>query len=345
MSVLVTDAARIKRYLLGELSNDEHARLDEECERDGETREFVEQVEETLIADYLSERLDAKSRVSFERSYLGSAHNREKVEIARRLGVGAGKVPRVGRRSRTFRLGGLLALVIAVLLNVWLFNYAKHRRERLAAAAPASGVGTGAGAASSKPTFTTSSSASSASSASSGSSASSASLGSAGSAGSSGSAGSAGSAEAALATSPSPAGSAGSPGSAGAPSAFGSVAATGERIVQWSLAPLQAGATSAPPRTPTLVLLSHTEILALALQGAAGSAALAAPQVRVQAADGSELWRGEAFGARQRGDGVVARVEVPTARLGSGGDLAVILFDTHNGIEEARGRYLLRVSR
>jgi hypothetical protein len=301
-----TEAERARRYLLGELSQNERTRLDAQFERDAEARALVEQVEEALIADYVSDRLDARSRGGFERDYLANARNREKVEIARRLGLGAGGAAPVRRRSQAFRVGGWLALVAAVLLNVWLLNYAKQRGQQLPAPGSSSFLASG-GSASTGPTLSTSAT-SSAPSSSSGPS---------------------------FSTSPSRPASSGSSGVR--------TSAPGQRIVPWSLAPIEIRAVTA---TTTLALPAEAEILALSLQGdASASAPLGTAQVRVETANGREIWRGDALSARVRRDGVLAYVEIPTARLGVVGDLTVILFVTSARGEQSRARYLLRVAR
>jgi hypothetical protein len=117
----------------------------------------------------------------------------------------------------------------------------------------------------------------------------------------------------------------------------------GQRIVPWSLAPIEIHAVTA---TTTLALPTEAEILALSLQGdASASAPLGTAQVRVETANGREIWRGDALSARVRRDGVLAYVEIPTARLGTAGDLTVILFVTSARGEQRRARYLLRVAR
>lgn len=74
---------KIKEYLLGELSEIEAERFEEECSLNKQLFEEVCLTESELIDDYLSYRLLPVERKSFENNYLLTEARREKVESAR----------------------------------------------------------------------------------------------------------------------------------------------------------------------------------------------------------------------------------------------------------------------
>jgi anti-sigma factor RsiW len=73
------------RYLLGELSEQEQAALEERYFRDPQAFNEVLQVESDLVDAYARNQLSAEMRDQFERSYLQSPSRRNRVQFARAL--------------------------------------------------------------------------------------------------------------------------------------------------------------------------------------------------------------------------------------------------------------------
>jgi hypothetical protein len=72
-------------YLLGNLSSADSEHLDELSVADDEFADFLEQVENDLIDDYVRCELPQERRSQFESYYLASSERRKRVEIARTL--------------------------------------------------------------------------------------------------------------------------------------------------------------------------------------------------------------------------------------------------------------------
>jgi hypothetical protein len=73
----------IRRYLLGQVSDEEGQRLEERFMTDGEYREEVLILEEDLIDDYLSETLSSEEKEAFEKHWL--PYHADRLEIAKGL--------------------------------------------------------------------------------------------------------------------------------------------------------------------------------------------------------------------------------------------------------------------
>ncbi len=82
---MTSDAATARGYLLGELSDERSAVLEQAVLVDRDLLGLVEQVEHDLIDDYVDNRLPAADRVRFEQHYLVSAQHRDRVAVARAL--------------------------------------------------------------------------------------------------------------------------------------------------------------------------------------------------------------------------------------------------------------------
>src|SRR5687767_8808077 len=76
---------RLKRYLLGQLPEQERDALENQLIVDREKRDEVEAVERDLIDDYVRGSLEADERSNFEGLFLASATRREKVMFAQSL--------------------------------------------------------------------------------------------------------------------------------------------------------------------------------------------------------------------------------------------------------------------
>jgi hypothetical protein len=75
----------IIRYLLNDLSEEDHERFEDAYLADGSLFAQVRTVEEELIEDYVRGDLSGRERQLFERHYLASEQRRARVETARRL--------------------------------------------------------------------------------------------------------------------------------------------------------------------------------------------------------------------------------------------------------------------
>lgn len=75
----------LTRFLLGDLPEDERARVEDSFLGDGELFEQLLDAENDLVDDYVADRLGAGERERFERNYLPLPEHREKVAAAKFL--------------------------------------------------------------------------------------------------------------------------------------------------------------------------------------------------------------------------------------------------------------------
>ena len=75
----------ITAYLLGELSEEESERFEEECFAQENWPAQIDSVEEDLIDDYLRRELSPRQRQSFENNYLTTVARMERVRMAAAL--------------------------------------------------------------------------------------------------------------------------------------------------------------------------------------------------------------------------------------------------------------------
>lgn len=80
-----SDAEGIRKYLLGNLSEEEQLAIEEQLFTDEATLEQHEIVEEDLIDDYLNEELSKDDRIKFEQRFLSTPERKEQVLFARSL--------------------------------------------------------------------------------------------------------------------------------------------------------------------------------------------------------------------------------------------------------------------
>jgi hypothetical protein len=80
----------LRRYLLGELSEDERARFQDNYFADNDLFEELLVVEEELIDDYVRGGLSAKERQQFVERFMSTAEGRERIEFSRVLKKAAG---------------------------------------------------------------------------------------------------------------------------------------------------------------------------------------------------------------------------------------------------------------
>jgi CHAT domain-containing protein/predicted Zn-dependent protease len=79
------EQSRLRKYILGDISDHERAAIEERLLADETYFEEVTMAEENLIQDYADGNLDAPERERFESRFLSSKGNRERVKFARAL--------------------------------------------------------------------------------------------------------------------------------------------------------------------------------------------------------------------------------------------------------------------
>lgn len=128
------DEAQIVSYLLGDLDENERARLEERFLRDVEYRDLIRSVEDDLVDDYVRGELPPHQRELFEKQFTSHPQRAQKVELARALNRALDERPRVTGKSATvlrapvssrapisgFRYPLAAAAVLLFGLGVWL---------------------------------------------------------------------------------------------------------------------------------------------------------------------------------------------------------------------------------
>jgi hypothetical protein len=117
----------VRRYLLGEATGEEREALEREYFEDESALSGVEAEEETLIEEYLAERLNARERDLFQQRYLASPIHRRRVDAIRRLSAmsasGADAAEVIGRaRVSSYQWLALAAALILAVGAAWLFT-------------------------------------------------------------------------------------------------------------------------------------------------------------------------------------------------------------------------------
>jgi hypothetical protein len=112
----------MRRYLLGQLSEEEATRLEQEYFESDAALEAIARAEEDLIDDYLGGRLESEELRRFETVYLASPAHARRVEMSRELARAAARRHRPGtpraREGAGARQGlryGLAAAAVLVL--------------------------------------------------------------------------------------------------------------------------------------------------------------------------------------------------------------------------------------
>jgi hypothetical protein len=120
-----SDAGLARRYLLGDATEDERTRIEEDYFEHETTLERLSAAEDDLIEDYLAGRLSPAERERFERVYLSVPRHRVRVETIRRLAEraareGGGAPPhKASLASYGTWLALAASLVLAVAVGVW----------------------------------------------------------------------------------------------------------------------------------------------------------------------------------------------------------------------------------
>src|SRR5215510_49934 len=85
METKSTNGELIARYLLGDMPEEEQARLEDRAFSDRDYMRNIVDVESDLIDEYVRGGLSDSERLRFERRFLVSAERQRKVEFARAL--------------------------------------------------------------------------------------------------------------------------------------------------------------------------------------------------------------------------------------------------------------------
>jgi tetratricopeptide (TPR) repeat protein len=108
------DETYIRRFLLGQLGEEERERFEERLLDDSALLDHLSVVEEELIDDYLFGALAGGEREDFERKFLTTPKRREKLMLARRLKQFAAKNPAVGSVKHDGATNWLRGLLVPV---------------------------------------------------------------------------------------------------------------------------------------------------------------------------------------------------------------------------------------
>jgi hypothetical protein len=147
----MNDSAYMTRYLLGELSEDEQAALEERYAADPRIFDEVVKAESDLVDDYVRRKLAPAARERFERFYLAHPQRRERVKFAEALVTRLDRMeapafisaaPSAGtafawrtRLDRLLRPKPALGFALATLViasGIWLVFEARRTREAVA---------------------------------------------------------------------------------------------------------------------------------------------------------------------------------------------------------------------
>lgn len=121
---LEADEEHFRRYLLGEMTEDERAALEERYFADDDTFGRLLAEEDALVAAYLRGTLPAAEGVRFEAAFLGSADGRRRLQLARDLGRRAAgpaiSTPvSTGRPTRRWMAAVAATVVLAAFALSW----------------------------------------------------------------------------------------------------------------------------------------------------------------------------------------------------------------------------------
>lgn len=126
------DEDTLRRYLLGELSEDDAEAFEEEHFDDPEVLARVRRAEDDLVDDYVAGRLSRRDRKSFERHQLATPGQRERLVAASALRLMALDARAAPRERATTAPGSrmkvwlMLAALLALLLG-WCWVWAGAR--------------------------------------------------------------------------------------------------------------------------------------------------------------------------------------------------------------------------
>jgi hypothetical protein len=113
------EEAVVRKYLLGESTEDEAAALEREYFASEKALDEVGATEWDLIDDYLASRLPRESRSCFEGHYLSTPAHRTRLATARALRAEAAAPRKASRVLYLFPLAAAAILILGVLAVVW----------------------------------------------------------------------------------------------------------------------------------------------------------------------------------------------------------------------------------
>lgn len=127
------EAARARRYLLGQATEEESSVIEQEYLEHDEAVERIAAVEDDLIEEYLTNQLSSSERQHFERTYLAAPPHRVRVETVRRLMAHSARTGSAGNEKRSLASwtrmsshSGWLALAATILvvasIALWRFS-------------------------------------------------------------------------------------------------------------------------------------------------------------------------------------------------------------------------------
>ena len=141
MKEQLLDEVAARRFLLGQLSPEEQARIEELAFADPDTFVFIESVEDDLVDEFIQAELSAAEERQFKSHYLSLPGRRNNLKISRVLQQRFAKLPDPPRR-KGFSFSGLLSIfgwfelqsawlkisvvaaaaLVLVLFAVWIFT-------------------------------------------------------------------------------------------------------------------------------------------------------------------------------------------------------------------------------
>jgi hypothetical protein len=120
----VLSAIPLRRYLLGQLGEEDTERLDRRLLADGDAFAELEAAQDDLIEDYLDGTLDAEERAAFEAHFLASPLHQRSLECARMIRERMLRDAGPARRNRPGTVGTWLGAIAALLLiAIWLVKW------------------------------------------------------------------------------------------------------------------------------------------------------------------------------------------------------------------------------
>jgi len=132
------DAVRLRRYILGTATEDECAVIERDYFERTDALDHVSEVEDDLIADYLSQRLTSDERDRFERHYLTTPGHRRRVEVMRAITTAAHARASTPRRTVSWwATAGVAAALVLAAGAGWLAVRSRSSSLTIAGGGPA----------------------------------------------------------------------------------------------------------------------------------------------------------------------------------------------------------------
>jgi hypothetical protein len=132
------------RFLLGDLGESDRARIEERLFSDASLRDTLESATDDLVEDYLGGALSAADRARFESHFLAAQRHRRRLRVVTLLTATASRArpaapsmaPGSGRPIAFWALAAGLALTVAGVIGVALFQAAGRRQQAAVAPSP-----------------------------------------------------------------------------------------------------------------------------------------------------------------------------------------------------------------